>query len=186
MPDIPYLLERNSVAVSVLIPVKNEEFHIQACLDSVRWANEIVVVDSQSQDKTGELAEAAGAVVVQFHYSPGGPKKKNWAMESVAFRNEWILILDADERITPELANEIQDAVRHPGDRAGFYLNRKFYFLNQFIRHAGYYPSWNLRLLKRGCGVYEKFTDTDTQSGDNEVHEHVILHGKAGHLRNPM
>ncbi|HKD06935.1 MAG TPA: glycosyltransferase family 2 protein [Bryobacteraceae bacterium] len=178
--------QAGSVPVSVLIPAKNEEENIQACLDSVRWANDVVVVDSKSTDRTCEMSTAAGARVIQFHYVPGEMKKKNWALSSVDFLNSWILILDADERITPELAEEIARSVHDPKGCPGFYINRRFFFLNRFIRHAGYYPSWNLRLLKRGSGMYEDFTGQDTGSGDNEVHEHIILDGNAGYLNHPM
>src|SRR5215469_18801336 len=104
--------QAGSVPVSVLIPAKNEEENIQACLDSVVWASDVVVIDSKSTDRTCEMSCAAGARVIQFHYIPGQMKKKNWALSSVDFLNSWILILDADERITPELAQEIAHAVQ--------------------------------------------------------------------------
>src|SRR5262245_20603439 len=106
--------EEASVPVSVLVPVKNEARHIRDCLASVAWASEVVVVDSGSGDGTAQMAEAAGARVIQFEYVPGGPRKKNWALRNVTFANEWILILDADERITPALAAEIRAAVSNP------------------------------------------------------------------------
>jgi glycosyltransferase involved in cell wall biosynthesis len=156
------------------------------CLASVAWAAEIVVVDSASTDETVRMAEDAGARVVQFSYVPGGPRKKNWALENLTFRNDWILILDADERITPALAKEIERAVTDPQGNAGFYLNRRFNFLGTWIYHAGYYPSWNLRLFRHGQGSYETLSYDFLNSGDNEVHEHVILNGSAGHLISPM
>ena len=174
-------------AVSVLIPAKNEAENIRACLASVAWADEAVVVDSQSSDGTAERAAQSGARVVQFHYVPGGPKKKNWALRNVDFRNEWILILDADERVTPRLAEEIISIIPDGGcECSGFYINRRFYFAGKWIRHAGYYPSWNLRLLRRGAGEYETVPDPTGQTGDNEVHEHILLKGKAGWLREPL
>ena len=174
-------------AVSVLIPVFNEEADIEACIRSVQWAADIVVVDSGSLDGTCELAAKCGARVVQFHYVPGGPKKKNWALGNVDFKYEWILILDADERVTAPLAAEIHDAMlSKPDDVRGFYINRRFYFLNRWIRHAGYYPSWNLRLLRRGSGTYEQLPDLDSVAGDNEVHEHILLKGRAAFLSEPM
>lgn len=176
----------NRVPVSVLIPVKNEAAHIRACVESVAWAGDIVVVDSHSTDGTGDIASSLGARVVQFNYVAGALKKKNWALANVDFRNDWVLILDADERITPGLAREISQVIAGQPAEAGFYINRRFYFLNQWIRHCGYYPSWNLRLFRRSLGRYEVFSGCDTQSGDNEVHEHVILNGKAGRLQNPM
>ena len=173
-----------SVTVSVLVPVKNEQANLEACLSTVRFAAEVVVVDSQSTDRTIELAEACGAKVVQFHYDPSGwPKKKNWALANVDWAHEWVLILDADERITPPLAREIEDVVR--GRYAakqgqpqydGYYLNRRFVFMGRWIRHCGYYPSYNLRLFKHKLGRYERIGELgDTGSGDNEVHEHVVL-----------
>lgn len=175
-----------SVPVSVLVPVKNEERNIAECLASVTWASEVVVIDSASTDQTIAIATAAGARVVQFAYVPGGPKKKNWALENLSVLNEWILILDADERITPELAAEVAVAVARPEGRAGFYLNRRFNFLGSWIMHAGYFPSWNLRLFRKGRGFYERPAHDVPESGDNEVHEHVIIDGTAGYLRSPM
>ena len=174
------------VPVSVLIPAKTEELHIVDCLRSVSWAEEAVVVDSQSTDRTVQLAEGAGARCVQFHYEIGGVKKKNWALENVGFRHDWVLILDADERIPEALAEEIARVVKNNGPEAGYYLNRRFYFLHHWIKHCGYYPSWNLRLFRRDLGRYERLPDLSGCAGDNEVHEHVILQGKAGRLHTPM
>jgi glycosyltransferase involved in cell wall biosynthesis len=174
------------VPVSVVIPVKNEQRHIEECLATVAWADEIVVIDSGSTDQTVPIATSLGAQIVQFSYLPGGPRKKNWALQNLTFRNDWILILDADERITPVLAAEIAEAVENPRGHAGFYLNRRFNFLGNWIYHAGYFPSWNLRLFRRGLGYYETLSHSFQNSGDNEVHEHVILNGSAGHLSAPM
>jgi len=179
-------LSRPTVPVSVLIPVKNEKTNIAECILSVSWADEVVVVDTASSDGTAELAASLGARVVQFEYRLGGLKKKNWTLQNYPFRNDWILILDADERITPALAAEIHSVVRNPGDCAGYYVNRKFYFLGTWIRHAGYFPSWNLRLFRKGQGQYEVVPDYLSSSGDNEVHEHMIVAGPAGKLREPM
>ncbi len=179
-------MKPSPVPVSVLIPVKNEEANIGECIGSVLWAGEIVAVDSGSTDRTCEIARDLGAAVCQFRYVPGGPKKKNWALENIPFLHDWILILDADERITPALAQEIAATVADPGAAAGFYVNRRFFFLGRWIKRAGYFPSWNMRLFKRGRGFYERIVDTDTRSGDNEVHEHVILDGPAGRLRHVM
>jgi glycosyltransferase involved in cell wall biosynthesis len=192
-----------SVPVSVLIPAKNEESNIGPCLRHVRWAGQLVVVDSQSTDRTVPIAESLGAEVVQFQYSKEGwPKKKNWALESVPWRHDWVLIVDADEHMTPELAREIESVVSRDAQRSdssevfpsaspqneknGYYLNRRFMFMGRWIKHCGYYPSWNLRLFKHRLGRYERIGALgDTGSGDNEVHEHVVLSsGEAGYLKN--
>jgi glycosyltransferase involved in cell wall biosynthesis len=175
-----------SVPVSVLIPVRNEQRNILDCLASVAWASEVIVVDSCSSDATARLASDAGARVIQFKYVPGGPRKKNWALHNVDFQNEWILILDADERITEPLAREIRQAVAEPHGHSGFYINRRFNFLGHWIRHAGYYPSWNMRLVRRGLASYEVLSRDVEHTGDNEVHEHVILQGSSGYLPSPM
>jgi glycosyltransferase involved in cell wall biosynthesis len=184
-----------SVAVSVLVPVKNEERNLAACLRRLVWANEIVVVDSRSTDATGAIAQAFGAQVHQFDYSKEGwPKKKNWALEHVPWKNEWVLIMDADEHMTPELAREIEEVVagRWHGQGSGssssnngFWINRKFMFMGRWIKGCGYYPSWNLRLFKHTLGRYERIGNLgDTGSGDNEVHEHVkVSSGRCGHLK---
>jgi len=123
--------------LSVLVPTLNERDNILACLESVNWADELVVVDSGSTDGTQELAKSCGARVVDFRWNGLLPKKKNWALEKVAWKHEWVLILDADERISPLLAEEIRDALRQP--RAdGYYIGRRFMFLGKWIRHCGY------------------------------------------------
>ena len=175
------------VPVSVIVPVKNEAANIAACLDHLSWAEEVFVVDSNSTDATCEIAADRGAHVVQFNWDGRYPKKKNWALKNLPFRNEWVLIVDADEHITTELAVEIGSAVGSPGDKVAFYINRKFMFLGSWIRYCGYYPSWNLRLIKRGHGEYEQISQSsDTKSGDNEVHEHVVCEGPSGSLKNDM
>jgi glycosyltransferase involved in cell wall biosynthesis len=176
----------SQVPLSVLVPVKNEAANLRDCLASVSFAREIVVVDSASTDGTKAIAEAAGARVVQFVWQGSFPRKKNWALENVPWQNEWLLIIDADERITPELEREIKHAIRR-SDVNGFYLNRRFWFLSGWINHCGYFPSWNLRLFRHRFGRYEQLDiDRSVVSGDNEVHEHVLLNGRAEHLSSPM
>jgi glycosyltransferase involved in cell wall biosynthesis len=172
--------------VSILIPAKNERANLRACLESCRFAAEVVVVDSASTDGTREIAAEFGATVVDFKWDGRFPKKKNWALAHVPWRHDWVFILDADERITPELAAELRRVIAAP-DCDGYYVNRRFWFLDGWLMHCGYYPSWNLRFFRHQLGRYEQFADvSDTGSGDNEVHEHVILSGRVGHLRGEM
>jgi len=172
--------------VSILIPIKNESANLERCLVSVRWADEVWVVDSQSTDGSQALAGAAGAKVVQFAFNGTWPKKKNWALENLPFRNDWVFILDADEVLPPEAEAEFRTIVedpKHPVD--GYWINRRFMFMGRWLKHA-YYPNWNLRLFRHRLGRYEKLTEVDTASGDNEVHEHVVVQGRTSRLRCEM
>src|ERR1700676_983595 len=171
--------------VSVLVPIKNEAEILERCLNSVQWADEIFVVDSQSTDQSAEIAQRHGAHVVQFHFNGTWPKKKNWALENLPFRNEWIFILDADEVLPPEAPAEFARVIANAGKIAGYWINRRFMFMGRWLRHS-YYPNWNLRLFRHVMGRYEKLTAAETKSGDNEVHEHVIVNGPTGRLRCEM
>ncbi|MDQ6673613.1 MAG: glycosyltransferase family 2 protein, partial [Chloroflexota bacterium] len=160
--------------VSVLVPTLDEELNLPACLESVAWADEVFIVDSFSHDRTIDIARAKGAHVVQ-HAFESYSRQKNWALESLPFRNDWVLIIDADERVTSAVRAEIESL--SPGAGCdGYYLNRRFVFLGAWIRHSGWYPSWNLRLFRHRLGRYD----------DREVHEHVVLQGQAGYLRNDL
>ena len=176
---------QNKVAVSVIVPVRQEAANLPRCLDSVSWADEIFVVDSQSTDATAEIAAARGAQVVQFQFNGTWPKKKNWALENLPFRNEWVFILDADEVLPAAAEQEFAEAIARAGEIAGYWINRRFMFMGKWLRHS-YYPNWNLRLFRHSLGRYEKLTDADTRSGDNEVHEHVIVRGPTDRLRCEM
>lgn len=175
-----------SVPVSILVPVKNEAANLPRCLSSVRWADEIFVVDSQSADGTAEVAEREGARVVQFRYQGAWPKKKNWALDTLPFHNEWVFILDADEVLPPAAESEFQETIgRAAPNLSGCWINRRFMFMGKWLRHA-YYPNWNLRLFRHRLGRYEQLALGDTGSGDNEVHEHVVVRGTTGRLRCEM
>lgn len=174
------------VPVSILVPIKNEAHNLPMSLGSVRWADEIFVVDSASTDGSQKIAEEYGAQVVQFDFNGVWPKKKNWALEHLPFRNEWVFILDADEVLPPQTEAEFREIVAQDGNgHAGYWINRRFMFMGKWLRHA-YYPNWNLRLFKHALGRYEKLTDAATASGDNEVHEHVVVQGSTGKLTSEM
>ena len=168
--------------LSVIVPVKNEALNLRRCLPALGWADEVFVVDSGSVDDTDAVARGHGATVVQFRFNGTFPKKKNWSLETLPFRNEWVLIVDADEVVPPELAEEI--AHRIESDEAdGFELNMKYYFLGRRIRHCGYAECWNLRLFKHRLGRFERMpVSPEARTGDNEAHEHVELRGRVARL----
>lgn len=163
-------------SVSVVVLTRNEEANIAACLQSVRWADELFVVDSLSADRTAEIAASLGARVFS-HPFDGYAKQRNWALENLPFSHDWILMLDADERIPSALADEITQAIRNDGHGCtGLYLKYRHIFLGRFLRHGGLYPTWLLRLFKRDHVRYE----------ERPMNEHAILDGEAGYLRNPF
>ncbi|MFQ3577590.1 MAG: glycosyltransferase family 2 protein, partial [Verrucomicrobiia bacterium] len=171
-----------NVPVSILIPAKNEEANLARCLASVNWADEVFVVDSASTDATARIAQEHGARVVQFRFNGKWPKKKNWALEHLPFRNEWVFILDADEVLPAAAEQEFREVIESDGGgHVGFWINRRFMFMGRWLRHS-YYPNWNLRLFKHRKGRYEKITEEETFSGDNEVHEHIVVEGTTARL----
>ena len=137
------------MTLSVAIVAMDEESNIGRTLESVRWADEIVLVDSGSKDRTCEIARAHGARVIVEPWR-GYVAQKQYAIEQCT--KEWVLLLDADEQISPELAEEMRAAMANPGDTNGFWLPRKNLFLGHWIRHGGFYPDPKLRLFRNGMG----------------------------------
>lgn len=159
--------------ISVVVLAKNEEANIVACLHTVQWADHILVLDSLSQDATVKLARERGAEVRQrvFDNYAG---QRNAALDMAS--SEWVLFVDADERVTAELAHEVRLAVKEEGFD-GWWLPRKNYIFGRWIRHAGWYPDYQLRLLRRERARYDE---------RRAVHELAILGGEAGYLRSPL
>jgi glycosyltransferase involved in cell wall biosynthesis len=158
--------------LSAIVITKNEAAKIGACLDSVAFCDERIVVDSGSADETVALAESRGARVVQHAWSGFGPQK-NFAL-SLA-RGEWVLSLDADERVSAALAEQIRKAI-DDGDADGFEMPRLSTFCGRPMRHSGWYPDYVLRLFRREKG---RFTN-------DPVHERVICQGRLRRLTEPL
>jgi len=185
----PKLRDQNSpsakLPVTVIIAVRNEAHNLPRCLRALGEVGEVIVVDSQSSDATVEIAREFGAQVVQFHYQGGWPKKRQWAMDTLPLAHDWILLLDADEVLTPELTAEIQRAIQNPGI-SGYYIALRIYFLGRVLRH-GDARFWKLSLFRRGKGKYEcRLKDQDASMADMEVHEHVFVDGRTARLENPL
>jgi glycosyltransferase involved in cell wall biosynthesis len=173
------------LAVSVIVPVRNEAKNLPRCLQALRNVGEVYVIDSQSTDDTVEIARSHGARVVQFHYQGGWPKKRQWAMNTLPFAHDWILLLDADEVLTPELAEEIRGVIQNPAVD-GYSVLLRIWFLGRVLRH-GDVGLWKLSLFRRSKGHYEcRLRDQDASMADMEVHEHVVVEGSTGKLRNPL
>lgn len=158
------------MALSVIIITKNEAHNIGDCLDSVAFADECIVVDSGSTDDTCAIARAKGARVTQTDDWPGFGPQKNRALNLAT--KDWVLSIDADERVTPELAREIQTVIQNSA-LDGYRIARLSNFCGRWIRHSGWWPDHVLRLIRRGTG---RFTDS-------LVHESIKSEGQTGTLR---
>jgi glycosyltransferase involved in cell wall biosynthesis len=173
------------IPVSVIVPARNEAHNLPRCLASLADFAEVYVIDSQSTDFTVEIARGAGAQVVQFHYQGGWPKKRQWAMDNLPLTCDWILLLDADEVLTPELIQEMRIAIAN-SQINGYYIALRMYFLGRVLRH-GDASFWKLSLLRRGKGRYEcRLKDQDASMADMEVHEHVHVEGATERLKHPL
>jgi glycosyltransferase involved in cell wall biosynthesis len=159
--------------LSVAIITLNEAANIGACLQSVRGASQIVVVDQFSSDSTVEIARSQGAEVYQEEWK-GYAGQKNSALAKA--RCSWVLSLDADERVTPQLWREIQRVVNEENDFRGYFVKRRNFFCGKWIRRSGWYPDYTLRLFRRNAGQFE----------GRAVHEKVTVDGKVGYLEHPL
>jgi len=171
--------------VTVIIPVRNEAHNLPRCLESLKSVGEVYVIDSESTDDTGVVAQSYGAKVVQFHYAGGWPKKRQWAMDTLLLAFDWILLLDADEVLTPDLENEITKAILDP-NIDGYYIALQICFLGRRLRHSGA-GFWKLSLFRKGLGRFEcRLRDQDASMADMEVHEHVVVNGTTRKLSHPL
>jgi glycosyltransferase involved in cell wall biosynthesis len=179
----------DTLPLTVIVAARNEAHNLPRCLESLRCADEIYVIDSQSTDGTDQIAESCGAHVVQFHYQGGWPKKRQWAMDSLPMSNEWIFLVDADEAMTPELAAEIRQAIQDPSCD-GYYIALRMFFLGRELRHSGA-SFYKLSLFRRGKGRFEcRLRDQDQSMADMEIHEHIVLddgtNAQTGYLKHPL
>jgi glycosyltransferase involved in cell wall biosynthesis len=162
------------MSLSVIIIAKNAEATIRRCLESVAWADEIVVVEHGSADRTASICREAGAKVHQSPDWPGFGPQKNRALDLA--RGDWVLSLDADEWVTPELRAEIARAIAVPAAHAAFRIPRRSSFCGRFMRHSGWWPDYVTRLFRRGAARFS----------DALVHEKLIVNGAVGTLAQPI
>jgi len=172
------------VPMSVIVPTRNEEMNIRRCLESIRWVDEIFVVDSESRDNTVQIAKEYTDNVVMFRWNGKWPKKKNWSLEKLPLSQEWVLFLDADEQVTPEVAKEIRQVTSSETDFSGFLVEYDFYFLGKLLKHG--VSLWKCVLFKRRLGRFEKIDVPEVTGYDVEVDEHPVIKGKVGKLKNKM
>lgn len=160
--------------ITTIIPTLNEALHVERAARSALPLGPVFIVDSGSSDGTQGIAETAGATVVDRPWL-GYARQKNWALDTLPIETDWVFFLDADERITDELAQELERTVLQPSF-PGYYVARRNIFLGRELKHAWWYPDYQLRLFRHGAGRYE----------EREVHEHIILDGEPGFLKHAL
>lgn len=163
---------RGSPGVTAVIAAHDEAAQIEACIASVEWANEVIVVENDSIDDTVDRARAAGATVISPKFTTIGAAR-NHAIERA--KTPWVLVVDADERCTPELAAEIRQVVDNPANYSAFRVPRRNFFLGKEIRHGGWGSDRPIRLFKN-----------ELRYNASLVHEHVEVTGETGTLRNAL
>lgn len=161
------------IKLSAVIITFNEEKQIRQCLESVSWVEEIVVVDSFSNDATVEIAKNYTDRIFQNEFK-GHIEQKNYALS--LSRGGWILAIDADEIVSEDLKNEIHQVIKTPSSYDGYFIKRENHYLGKRINHSGWNPDYKLRLFKKGSGVW----------GGTNPHDSIILKGKSGYLKSPV
>lgn len=160
--------------ISVVLATFNEEKNLRDCLESVKdVADEIVIVDGTSTDKTVDIAKEFGAKVLVTDNPPIFHINKQKAIDMAT--KDWVLQLDADERVDQKLAEEIKEKIKDK-DYNGYWIPRKNFFLGRFLMKGGQYPDYTLRLYRKGKGRLPQ----------KDVHEQAVVEGKVGHLNNPL
>lgn len=160
--------------ISACVITFNEEKNIEACLQSISWVEEIIVVDSMSTDATLEISRRFTQKVYQKEWQ-GHVRQKNYALQFA--QHEWVLCLDADERVSPELRREIEDHLSRDQQQVdGYLFPRHSYYLGKWINHGGWYPDYKLRLFKKSKGTW----------GGKDPHDRVILNGAAAYLTSDL
>jgi len=157
--------------ISAIVITLNEEACIASCLESLAWTDEVVVVDSGSVDRTEEICRSFPNVRFFYNAWPGYGPQKNFALSQAA--NTWIISLDADEVVSPELAREVVETLRQPCNYNGFEIKRKNYYRNHWIRHSGWWPDAIIRVFRKDSGRFN----------DRIVHESVEVNGRVSYLR---
>ena len=172
MPQPPQAPGKRPTIAATVITL-NEEKDLPRCLESLRWVDEIVVVDTNSADRTQEIARSFGAKVINEKWRGYGAQK-NFAMEQC--KSDWVLNIDADEAVTPELRSEIEAEITSNHPAAGYYVARKTFYLGRWIKFGGWYPNYVTRLCRR----------TEARWSEPQVHEHLQIKGEVRYLKNPL
>jgi glycosyltransferase involved in cell wall biosynthesis len=176
----------DKIPVSILTISLNEEANIARCLESLKRFDEVWLVDSNSTDRTREIAESMGAKVVTFEWNRQYPKKKQWAFENLPFANKWVMLVDADEQVPDALAQEIADTLARDGDKhAGYFFGFDYFFAGKMLKHGQ--RIYKLALMQHAKTRWQEYDDLEVKVlGDNEMHYQPPVDGTTGVLENRM
>lgn len=166
-------------SITVVIPVKNEEQNLPACLDALRRFRHIVIVDSNSTDSTLAIAAERDIEVVAFDWNGKFPKKRNWMLKTYAFKTDWILFIDADEVVSDEFCESLTSAIERT-THVGFWLNYTNYFMGKKLRFG--VPQRKLACFRKDAGAFERIEEASWSGLDMEIHEHPVLTGTIGEI----
>lgn len=182
------MLQQDTILdLTIVIPAKNEEVNLQGCLDAIGHdlAQKIVLVDSGSTDRTRQIAEDNGVEVIDFKWDGHFPKKRNWFLRNHTPQTKWVLFLDADEYLTIAFKEELRQKLSDPAaTEVGYWLNYTIYFMGKKLK--GGYPLQKLALFRVGAGEYERIDEAQWSHLDMEIHEHPILNGSCGKIKNKI
>ena len=168
--------------LTIAIPVRNEEINLPGCLRAVgnNLAQNVILIDSGSTDRTKEIAGEFGAEILDFTWNGKYPKKRNWFLQNHAPSTKWILFLDADEYLTDDFKAELREKLTRD-DKVGYWLRYSIYFMGKKLK--GGYPLKKLALFRLGAGEYERIDEDQWSNLDMEVHEHAVLSGEIGYFK---
>ena len=159
--------------ITVIVPCFNNAAYIEACLQSVAWADEVLLVDSFSSDGTLEIARPYISRVLQHAYE-NSARQKNWAIPQA--KHDWVFVVDTDEQVTPHLRREVEAAVSRDSGFTGYRMPRKNIVFGRWLRHGGYWPDYGIRLFRKQRGRYQA----------RQVHADILLEGPCGTLTSPL
>ena len=173
----------NKIPLTVVVPVKNEEKNLPRCLELLGDFDEVIVIDSNSTDRTPQIVAEFNYQLVNFNWNGQFPKKRNWLLRNVTLRNEWVLFLDADEFVTDAFKDEVRERIQD-ANYNGYWLAYNNHFLGKSMKHGIKFKK--LPLFRVGTGEYEFIDEKAWSHLDMEVHEHPIIEGQIGEIKSPV
>jgi glycosyltransferase involved in cell wall biosynthesis len=173
----------NNLPITVVVSVKNEELNLSKCLKCLKNFSQVIVVDSNSTDKTPEIVRSFGYKLVNFNWNGKFPKKRNWTLENVNIKNDWVLFLDADEYLTKQFINEVSAKI-DLNEHTGYWIYYNNFFLGEEQKYG--LKMRKLALFKKDFGRFEQINEDNWSHLDMEIHEHPIINGSIGKIKSTI